>query len=758
MSVLQGVYFDGKASRRHAVSMFISAGDLKVVGRDVNEQFDARRVRRSLRVANTPRWLYLPGGGACVTEDNDAVDRMTRVRRYERILHRWESRPAYAAAAIAMVVAAVWLLVARVVPVAVEHIAERIPVETESVLGRETLSSMDQHIFKPSTLSKTRQASLAKKLTAMASAAGETARYRLEFRASPVIGANALTLPSGIIVMTDELVGKAKNDQEVLGVLAHELGHVRYRHTMRRLLESSATALIIAAVTGDVASATALAAAAPTVLLQLKYSRDSEREADLYAIDTLRKAGYDPRHLTALLGRIEPPRRVRRFVPGFLSSHPSTEEREALARSGAADPVPAEDAAPQTAAESLQPPAEGLVPDKPKRAVVDPVHRQIVMLLEQRKFDELDRLLGALQRGFEVDAAGGSVTLQQAYFAFDRVPRAAEAALDDWVGAQPASYAARTARGCFYYFQGLDARGTAFVAETPEANIRTMRFYFGKSQADLERSLALTPKPYVSRLTLMSMARVAGSRDDEQEHYAQALKLAPQSVELRLAHMTSLEPRWGGSYREMDALVKEGRAQLKDASAANRLAARVPAYRGSELQRKDDLAGALRQFDEATALYPGAGTLCERAHVLSKLKRDAEAFADVKLALSETPDHRYCLSQAVSLASRESNAAEAIAVLSRVIEADPRSVHAFNQRGWRFQQAGKMELAYQDYLASARLGDGWAQLMTGKLQWVGVGTPANREEALEWLRKAAEQGHPDAKLSLQQALEQLGRK
>jgi Zn-dependent protease with chaperone function/TPR repeat protein len=758
VSVLQAVYFDGKTSRRHAVSMFVAAGRLKVVGRDVSEQFDARRVRRSLRVANTPRWLYLPGGGACVTEDNDAVDRMTRVRRYERILHRWESRPAYATVAIALVAAAVWLLVARVVPVAVEYIAERIPVETEAVLGRETLSSMDEHIFKPSTLSKARQASLSQKFAAMASAAGETARYRLEFRASPVLGANALALPSGIIIMTDELVGKARNDHEVLGVLAHELGHVRYRHTMRRLLESSATALIIAAVTGDVASATALAAAAPTVLLQLKYSRDSEREADRYAIDMMRKAGFDPRHLTALLGRIEPPRRVRRFVPGFLSSHPSTEEREALARRGAADPVPAEDAAPEATAESLRPPAEGLVPDKPKRAAVDPVHRQIVTLLERREFDELDRVLGGLQRAFEAGAAGGSVTLEQAYFAFDRVPRAAEAALDDWVKAQPESYAAVAGRGCFYYFQGLEARGTAFIAETPEENIRTMRFFFERSRADLQRSLALAPKPYVSRLTLMSMARTAGSRDDEREHYAQALKFAPQSVELRLAHMTSLEPRWGGSYREMEAYVKEGRAQLQDAKAADRLAARIPAYRGDELQRKEDFAAALGQFDQAIALHAGAGTLCERAYVLSKLKRDAEAFADVKLALSKARAHRYCLSQAVPLASRAQDAAEAVALLTLVIEADARSAHAFNQRGWRFQQAGKAELAYQDYLASARLGDSWGQLMAGKSLWAGRGVKENREEALEWLRKAAAQGHPDAKLSLKQALEQLGKK
>jgi Zn-dependent protease with chaperone function len=334
MSVLQAVYYDGKTSQRHPVSLVLSAGKLKVVGRDVNAEFEARRVRRSLRVANTPRWLYLPGGGACVTEDNEAVDRMTRQGRYEEVLHRWESRPAYAAASILLVVAALWALVTQVVPAGVEQIAERIPVETEAVLGERTLSGMDEHLLKPSQLPEARREALARKFGDMVRAAREATPYRLEFRSSPVIGANAFALPSGIIVMTDEMVKASVDDAEVLGVLAHELGHVRHRHTMRRLLEGSVIVLIIAAVTGDVASATSLAAAAPTVLLQMKYSRDNEREADLYAIEMMRKAGYDPRRLAALLARIEAkvPKRFRAAVPDFLSSHPPTEEREALAR------------------------------------------------------------------------------------------------------------------------------------------------------------------------------------------------------------------------------------------------------------------------------------------------------------------------------------------------------------------------------------------------------------------------------------------
>ncbi len=263
MSVIEAGYFDGRSSVKRPVGIVVSRGRMKIIGRDLEQEFDARLVRRSLRIANTPRWLYLPGGGACVTSDNAAVDRITRERRYERVLHKWESRPAYAALAVALVVGMLWLLVDRGVPVAVERIAEHIPVEAEAALGRETLRALDERMMRKSTLPGSRQDSLRAKFADMARAAGETTPYSLEFRQS-FIGANAFALPSGIIVVTDDLVRLSRSDDEVLGVLAHELGHVKHRHTMRRLLEGSATALIIAGVTGDVASTTSLAAAAPT--------------------------------------------------------------------------------------------------------------------------------------------------------------------------------------------------------------------------------------------------------------------------------------------------------------------------------------------------------------------------------------------------------------------------------------------------------------------------------------------------------------
>jgi tetratricopeptide (TPR) repeat protein len=342
--------------------------------------------------------------------------------------------------------------------------------------------------------------------------------------------------------------------------------------------------------------------------------------------------------------------------------------------------------------------------------------------------------------------------------AFRKVPQGTEPRFNEWVTKYPSSYTALAARGCFLYFQGLEARGTGYIKDTPEENIRTMRVYLDRARADLGRSLTLAQKPYISRLTLMSIARTSGSRRDERSQYLEAVKLAPQSIELRLAHMTALEPRWGGSYAQMEAFLAESRSQLNDPSAVARLAARIPADRADERQRAKQYAQALKLYDEAIGLHESAYTLCERSYVLSQLKRDAEAFADVKRALSRARDVRYCLERAVAVASSAGSAEEAIELMSLVIEVDPGSNHAFNQRGWRYQQQGNAELAFQDFLASARLGDGWGQLMAGKYYWAGRGVKEDREEALAWLRKAAAQGHPDAKLSLEQALQQLGRK
>jgi Zn-dependent protease with chaperone function len=332
MSVLKARYFDGQRSIGHDVSVVLGAGTLKIVGQEIDLQFNPRRVRVAPRVVDAPRWIYLPGGGACVLEDNDAVDALARTGRFAPLLHRLESRPAWAALALLLVVASIWVLVDRGVPFAAEQVALRISPAAENDLGHHTLASLDRFWMRPTQLTAARRKMLTEEFNAMAAVAPDLPPHRLVFRSSPAIGPNAFALPGGTIVITDQMVNLAQSDQQVMAVLAHELGHLAHRHAMRRLLQGSATALIIAGVTGDVTSTTSLAASAPIVLIQAKFSRDFEREADRYGIELLRKDNISPRNFALILERLEAANKGRGRVPGFLASHPPTKEREALVR------------------------------------------------------------------------------------------------------------------------------------------------------------------------------------------------------------------------------------------------------------------------------------------------------------------------------------------------------------------------------------------------------------------------------------------
>src|SRR5258706_15385446 len=129
--ILKADYYDGKNWIRHPVSLVFAGRTMKIVGAEVDLRVDLRRVRRSLRIAATPGWLYLPGGGACVTDDNDGVDRITRKRRYDRMLQRWESRPLFAALAVVIVTVCTAVLLTQALPRLANEIALRIPIETE---------------------------------------------------------------------------------------------------------------------------------------------------------------------------------------------------------------------------------------------------------------------------------------------------------------------------------------------------------------------------------------------------------------------------------------------------------------------------------------------------------------------------------------------------------------------------------------------------------------------------------------------------
>lgn len=144
---------------------------------------------------------------------------------------------------------------------------------------------------------------------------------------------NAFALPGGYVYLFDGLLKKARGPDEVAGVLAHEIGHVRLRHGLRSVIQAGGLGFLLGTVFGDFAGGTAIILASRS-LMQSAFSRDSEREADRFAIDLMLKAGGDPMGLARFFtdaGVADP--------AGFawISSHPANAEREQAIRDALKD-------------------------------------------------------------------------------------------------------------------------------------------------------------------------------------------------------------------------------------------------------------------------------------------------------------------------------------------------------------------------------------------------------------------------------------
>jgi Zn-dependent protease with chaperone function len=200
-------------------------------------------------------------------------------------------------------------------------------------LSEQVLGSLDQRVFEPTAIPVVRRDALIARFQAIRWPETAAIPMRIEFRKSVALGPNALALPSGLIVVTDELMELATHDDEILAVLSHEAGHVQERHGLRSIVQSSAVSLLVTWIVGDVGS---LVAVAPTVLLESKYSRDLERGADQYAASTLAANGVALGRLADILERMEasrgPDSGALATAMSYVSSHPATAERIAALR------------------------------------------------------------------------------------------------------------------------------------------------------------------------------------------------------------------------------------------------------------------------------------------------------------------------------------------------------------------------------------------------------------------------------------------
>jgi Zn-dependent protease with chaperone function len=338
-------YFDGASARPHRVHLRIAGDHLLLQGDGIARQVELAHVQWPERTRHGKRVAHLRDGGSLQAEHTANWDAWLAAAgvRESHVVRLQQSWRATAASVVALLLLAaagyLWGL-----PWAARALVAFVPPSVDRSIGDTAWDSIAPRWLSPSTLPPARQQALRDGFARMVERmypAPQRPTYELRFHGSTHgrLGANAFALPGGRIVVTDELVRLLEGrDDVVLGVLAHELGHVHHRHGMRSLVQVTLLGTATSLAFGDFSN---VLAAAPVVLGQLGYSRDFEREADQHAVQMLRAGELSPEVMVTLFERLASARPggrdsgARSDIGIAFASHPADAERIRLFRDAA---------------------------------------------------------------------------------------------------------------------------------------------------------------------------------------------------------------------------------------------------------------------------------------------------------------------------------------------------------------------------------------------------------------------------------------
>jgi Zn-dependent protease with chaperone function len=299
-------YFDGRSARAHRVRVHVVDAHLVIAGDHVHRREPLAALPWPERTRHGVRLLHLADGASLHCRDSLAWDTWSadHAGRRDSIVVRAQQRWKWVMASTLVLLAMIVVGYSHLLPLAARAVVALIPLSAD-----EALAQAVAHLPR-----------------------GEVPAYHLEFRKS-TIGPNAFALPGGTVVLTDELYDRVAGDRDILvGVLGHELGHLRHRHGMRMLVQAGVLSAVAGALYGDFST---LFSQIPVLLGQASYSRAFEHEADVEAVRLMKAGGISPAVMARFFVRVRQPRAgdgaasAPRLpsLPLALASHPADAER-----------------------------------------------------------------------------------------------------------------------------------------------------------------------------------------------------------------------------------------------------------------------------------------------------------------------------------------------------------------------------------------------------------------------------------------------
>jgi Zn-dependent protease with chaperone function len=328
-------YLDGTSSRRRDASLRLADRCEILDGEELIASWPYADIRRADGPTGTLRAMCVSAPLLARLEIRDpalAADLERRCPSLDADLPGAKGVAVIVGWSVAALVSIV-LMVLFVVPLAADRLTPLIPYAVEKRIG-EVADKQVKVIFDGKQCENPAGVAAFRKLVDTLRQAGDVdATADAAVIANEI--ANAIALPGGKIYVFEGLLAKAENVDELAGVLAHELGHVKNRDGLRNLIYNGGTSFLIGLLFGDVTGSSAIIFASRE-LFQASHSREAERTADQTTIDIMRKLGRSPKPMGEFLLRVTGKEKGKGLA--LISSHPLSEDR--LARMSQQDQAP----------------------------------------------------------------------------------------------------------------------------------------------------------------------------------------------------------------------------------------------------------------------------------------------------------------------------------------------------------------------------------------------------------------------------------
>lgn len=236
----KGRYYADYFGQPEDVSVFVAHGMLYLRNEQIELAFPLDRVDATRGLSAGPVLLRLPNHKACEIESEEKFQQLLKLARQDRPWQRFVRK--YCMRGLVwgfLIVLPIGVTYQMLAPRMARTLAAQIPLSWVQEVSVRALTELDNSVLAPSTLSAERQDQLRSRFAAWRAPEQGAPPYTILFRKGNRAGAQSYALPSGEIVITDELIALAKNDDEILSIFAYQLGHQYYKHSLRRMTRNT---------------------------------------------------------------------------------------------------------------------------------------------------------------------------------------------------------------------------------------------------------------------------------------------------------------------------------------------------------------------------------------------------------------------------------------------------------------------------------------------------------------------------------------